>query len=311
MMAIKTIGLKKIFKSGFGKKIEALKNLNLEIKKGETFGYLGPNGAGKTTTLKLLIGLLYPTSGNAFILGENIQNVNIKNFVGFLPEQPYFYSYLTAWEFLDFYTQLFNIPQKIRKKRINELLHLVGLKEKHADLQLRKFSKGMLQRIGIAQALINDPEVIFLDEPFSGLDPIGRKEIRDIIFKLKDSGKTIFFCSHILSDVELICDRVGILVHGELKAIGKIEDLVETKLKSAELAFSGLEEEEKEKIRHFCNRMIEHSDKTLAVFNNRESVNEAIKIIMENKGALLSLTPIRETLEDIFLKEVTHDGQTT
>ena len=311
MIAIKTIGLRKVFKTGFSKKIEALKGLDLEIEKGETFGYLGPNGAGKTTTLKLLLGLIYPTSGNAFILGESTRNVRVKNFIGFLPEQPYFYTYLTAWEFLDFYSQLFDIPGKFRKKRIEELLVLVGLKGRCEKLQLRKFSKGMLQRLGIAQALINDPQVIFLDEPFSGLDPIGRKEIRDIIFKLKDSGKTIFFCSHILSDVEMICNRVGILVNGELRAIGRIEDLVETKLKSAEIAFYGLKEGSKEKIRNFCTRMVDHSDKTLAIFNDRESVDKAVKIITEGNGSLISLTPVRQTLEDIFLKEVIHEKQTT
>lgn len=308
MIAIKTVDLRKIFRTGFGKKIEALKGLSFEIEKGETFGYLGPNGAGKTTTLKLLLGLMYPTSGSAYILGESTRNVKVKKFIGFLPEQPYFYSYLTAWEFLDFYGQLFEINAKSRKIRIGELLSLVGLKGRSEKVQLRKFSKGMLQRLGIAQALLNDPLVVFFDEPFSGLDPVGRKEIRDIIFKLKDNGKTIFFCSHILSDVEMICDRVGILVNGELRAIGKVEDLVDTKLTSAEIAFSGLEEVSKEKIRCFCSQMVDHSDRTLAILNGRESVDMAVKIITEGRGSLISLTPIRETLEDIFLKEVIHQG---
>ena len=212
---------------------------------------------------------------------------------------------------MDFYSQLFEIPGKYRKKRIEELLNLVGLKGRSENLQLRKFSKGMLQRLGIAQALINDPQVIFLDEPFSGLDPIGRKEIRDIIFKLKEREKTIFFCSHILSDVEMVCNRVGILVNGELRAIGRIEDLVETKLKSAEIAFYGLNEESKEKIRIFSTRMVDHSDKTLAIVNDRESVDRAVKIITEGNGSLISLTPVRQTLEDIFLKEVIHNKQSS
>ena len=309
MIAIKTVGLRKVFKTGIAKKNEVLKGLDLEIEQGETFGYLGPNGAGKTTTLKLLLGLIYPTSGSAFILGESTRNVRVKNSIGFLPEQPYFYTYLTAWEFLDFYSQLFDIPGKFRKKRIEELLILVGLKGKCEKLQLRKFSKGMLQRLGIAQALINDPQVIFLDEPFSGLDPIGRKEIRDIIFKLKDSGKTIFFCSHILSDVELICDRVGILVDGQLRALGRIEDLVDTRLNSAEIAFYGLKEDSKEEIRNFCTQMVDHSEKTLAILYDRESVDRAVKIITDGKGSLISLTPVRQTLEDIFLKEVIPEKQ--
>ncbi|MEW5805051.1 MAG: ABC transporter ATP-binding protein [bacterium] len=303
MFAIKTESLRKIYKTGFGKKIEALQGLDLEIEEGETFGYLGPNGAGKTTTLKLLLGLMHPTSGTAYILGENSRNVQVKNLIGFLPEQPYFYSYLTAHEFLNFYSRLFNIPKKSCQARIDELLALVGLKGRE-NLQLRKFSKGMLQRIGIAQALVNDPQVIFFDEPFSGLDPIGRKEIRDIVLKLKEKGKTIFFCSHILSDVEMICDRVAILVHGELKAVGRIENLVETKLKSAEIAFSGLGEEAKAKVRELSSRMLDHSDKTLVTLSNRESVDKVVKIISEGQGRLISLTPIRETLEDIFLKEV-------
>lgn len=309
MIAIKTEGLRKIFKTGFGRKVEALKGLNLAIETGETFGYLGPNGAGKTTTLKLLLGLMYPTSGKAYILGENAQNVKIKSCLGFLPEQPYFYSYLTAWEFLDFCSQLFEIPVKIRQRRIEELLTVVGLKSRGENLQLRKFSKGMLQRLGIAQAMINDPQILFLDEPFSGLDPIGRKEVRDIIFRLKEEGKTIFFSSHILSDVEMICDRVGILVNGELRALGRIDELVETKLTSAEIAFCGVGEVVKERLRNFCSRMVDHAEKTLAIINDPASIDQAVKIIAESKGSLISLTPIRETLEDIFLKEVIRDQQ--
>ncbi|MEW6379925.1 MAG: ABC transporter ATP-binding protein [bacterium] len=303
MIAIKTTGLKKTYKTGFARKIEALKGLDLEIEEGETFGYLGPNGAGKTTTLKLILGLMHPTAGAAYILGEDSRNVKVKNSVGFLPEQPYFYSYLTAQEFLGFYGRLFDISRGSYQGKIDELLALVGLKGK-AHLQLRKFSKGMLQRLGIAQALMNDPRVIFFDEPFSGLDPIGRKEIRDIVLKLKERGKTIFFCSHILSDVEMVCDRVGILVNGELKAVGRIDSLVETKLKSAEIAFSGLAEAAKEKIRQIATRMLDHADKTLATLPSRESVDQVIRIISEGQGSLISLTPIRETLEDIFLKEV-------
>ena len=303
MHAIRTAGLRKTYKTGFAKKIEALKGLDLEIEEGETFGYLGPNGAGKTTTLKLLLGLMHPTSGAAYILGEDSRKVKVKNLVGFLPEQPYFYSYLTAYEFLDFYSRLFDLPRRSCRTRIEELFTLVGLQGRQ-NLQLRKFSKGMLQRIGIAQALINDPRVIFFDEPFSGLDPIGRKEIRDIVLKLKEKGKTVFFCSHILSDVEMICDRVAILVNGELRAVGRVDSLLETKLKSAEIAFSGLGEEAKEKVRQLSSRMLDHADKTLAILSSRESVDKAVKIISECQGRLISLTPIRETLEDIFLKEV-------
>jgi len=303
MIAIKTVGLRKIYKSGLARKVEALKGLDLEIEEGETFGYLGPNGAGKTTTLKLILGLMHPTSGAAYILGKDSRTVGVRNEIGFLPEQPYFYSYLTAYEFLSFYSRLFDISNGSCRQRIDELLALVGLKGK-GHLQLRKFSKGMLQRLGIAQALMNDPRVIFFDEPFSGLDPIGRKEIRDIVLKLKERGKTIFFCSHILSDVEMVCDRVGILVNGELKAVGRIDSLLEAKLKSVEIAFSGLGEKAKEKIRPIATRMLDQADKTLAVVPDRKAADQVVRIISEEQGSLISLTPIRETLEDIFLKEV-------
>src|SRR6059036_3518665 len=226
MTPIRTVGPTKEFRLGLGRqRVVALDRLNLEVHQGEIFGFLGHNGAGKTTTIKLLLGLLAPTAGQAWILDRPIEDVTIKEQVGFLPEAPYFYEYLTAGEFLTFYGQLFGLGGAPLTKKVEQLLEMVALTDAHR-LQLRKFSKGMLQRIGLAQALINDPALVVLDEPMSGLDPIGRRDVRDIILRLKDEGKTIFFSTHILPDVEMICDRVGILVKGQLRAVGAVHGLV-------------------------------------------------------------------------------------
>src|SRR3990170_2253885 len=234
-VVIKTENLTKTFKVGFrGKSFAALKGLNLEVNNGEIFGFLGPNGAGKTTTIKILMGLIYPTAGKAWILDKEVGDVEIKNRIGFLPDQPYFYDYLTSIEFLRFYGQLFGLTGVELRARIKNLLSLVGL-EDAADTQLRKFSKGMLQRIGIAQAVINQPDLIVLDEPMSGLDPIGRKEIRDIILRLKGDGKSVFFSTHIIPDVEMICDRVGILMKGELVNVGRLYEIMDARVKYVEI----------------------------------------------------------------------------
>ncbi len=226
MIVIETEHLGKGFTVGFlGREIVALSDLCLEVQQGEVFGFLGPNGAGKTTTIKMLMGLIHPTSGTARLLGQLVDNLKMKARVGFLPETSYFYEYLTASEVLSFCAKLFKLPKERRKERVQTLLKEVGL-ESAAHLQLRKFSKGMLQRIGIAQALINDPELIILDEPMSGLDPIGRKQMREIILRLKAAGKTVFFSSHITHDVEMICDRVGILVQGRLLKVGSLKEIL-------------------------------------------------------------------------------------
>ncbi|HXG64878.1 MAG TPA: ABC transporter ATP-binding protein, partial [Blastocatellia bacterium] len=219
--------LTKDYQVGFLKKktVRALDSLSLEVRRGEIFAFLGPNGAGKTTTLKLLMRLIYPTSGSARILGQPIDDVATRARIGYLPENPYFYDYLSGHELLEYTAALFGIPKPQAKARASELLQLVGLEEERANRQLRKYSKGMLQRIGIAQALVNDPEVIFLDEPMSGLDPIGRREVRDLMLSLRRQNKTIFFSSHILSDVETLCDRAAILKRGRLVRSGTIQEL--------------------------------------------------------------------------------------
>jgi len=226
MAVLKTEGLTKVYKRGWGRgKFAALDNLSIEVEEGEIFGFLGPNGAGKTTTIKILLRLLTPTGGSATVLGTDIREPASRLRVGYMPENPYFYRFLTGEEFLKFYTKLNRIPSGDRKKRIDELLDLVGMT--HARHKyIREYSKGMVQRIGLAQALMHDPKIVLLDEPLSGVDPIGRKEIRDLIYAIKEQGRTIFFCSHILSDVEHICNRVAILHHGKLLKMGGLDELL-------------------------------------------------------------------------------------
>src|ERR1700704_2891229 len=227
MSIVEIENLTKDYEVGFWRKrkVRALDGLSLSIEAGEIFGFLGANGAGKTTTLKLLMRLIYPTKGNARILGHDISNVAMHHRIGYLPENPYFYDYLTAREFLEYCGELFSYPRGVRRKRSADLLARVRLDEKSWDVQMRKFSKGMLQRVGLAQALINDPQVVFLDEPMSGLDPIGRREVRDLIAALRQEGKTVFMCSHILSDIEVLCDRVAILKGGRLSQVGNLNEL--------------------------------------------------------------------------------------
>lgn len=229
--AVETSQLGKLYRTGFwmNQKIESLKSCTLTVFQGETFGLLGQNGAGKTTLLKTLLGIVRPTSGWGLLLGQPLGDRTVKQRVGYLPENPYFYDYLTGWEFLQFTAGLFQIPASVQRQRIPDLLDLVGLAKSAAiKKQLRQYSKGMLQRIGMAQALINDPVLVFLDEPMSGLDPMGRYQMREIILSLKAQKKTIFFNSHVLSDVEQICDRIGILAQGELICIGNLNELLGT-----------------------------------------------------------------------------------
>jgi ABC-2 type transport system ATP-binding protein len=284
--------------------VTALEGLDLEVRQGEVFGFLGPNGAGKTTTLKILMGLIYPTGGQAWLFGKPIGDRDSKARLGFLPESPYFYDYLTGAEFLRFYADLFGLSGPIVNRRIGELLELVGMT--HArDLQLRKFSKGMLQRIGIAQALINDPELVVLDEPMSGLDPIGRKEIRDLILRLKEEGKTIFFSSHILHDAEMLCDRVSILVKGRLVAMGRVSDLIgAASTHSIEVLVEGLGSEGVAQVKPFTEKVTVTGDRALLTLKGQQSVNEVLERIRTAKAKLISLTPQNSSLEDLFMREV-------
>lgn len=230
-LVVETYDLSKAYRTGFwlNQRVNSLNHCTLQVYEGETFGLLGPNGAGKTTLLKMLLGVLRPTSGRARLLGHPVGDRSVKQQIGYLPENAYFYDFLTGWEFLQYTAGLFGIPRATQDKRIASLLDLVGLTQETAKKkQIRQYSKGMQQRIGMAQALINDPEVVFLDEPMSGLDPTGRYQVREIILSLKEQGKTIFFNSHILSDVEVICDRIAILDQGDLVCIGRLQELLGT-----------------------------------------------------------------------------------
>src|SRR6188474_1862863 len=227
MSVVEINNLTKDYEVGFfrKRKVRALDGLTLSVEGGQILGFLGANGAGKTTTLKLLMRLIFPTAGSARILGQDFQNVSVHQRIGYLPENPYFYDYLTAREFLDYCGQLFGSNPAARKQRSTDLLNRVGLEQKSWNVQMRKFSKGMLQRVGLAQALVNDPEIVFLDEPMSGLDPVGRREVRDLIAALRTEGKTVFMCSHILSDIEVLCDNVAILKQGRLAHAGSLDEL--------------------------------------------------------------------------------------
>jgi ABC-2 type transport system ATP-binding protein len=302
---IQTEGLTKVFKVGFwGRRVTVLEGLTLDVRRGEVFGFLGPNGAGKTTAIKILMGLIYPTGGQATLLGRPIGDSRAKARLGFLPESPYFYDYLTAAEFLQFYGHLFSLRGALLEQRVTELLHQVGMSAAR-NLQLRKFSKGMLQRVGIAQALINDPELVVLDEPMSGLDPVGRKEIRDLILRLKESGKTIFFSSHILHDAELLCDRVAIILKGRMVACGRVSDLVgQNATQSVEMVVEGLSAEGVEHLRPLAEKFVTQGTQVLVVLKNQQQVATALEIVRSAKGELVSLTSHKSSLEELFIREV-------
>ncbi len=285
------------------RKVSALRNLNLSVEPGEIFGLLGPNGAGKTTTLKILMGIHFPTSGEATIMGRPLGDREVKSRIGFLPENPYFYDYLTGAEFLNFYGQLYGMPRGERNRKIPELLELVGLSQA-GKLPLRGYSKGMNQRIGLAQALLNDPEIVFLDEPQSGLDPLGRKDIRDIILRLREQKKTVFFSSHILSDAEMICDRVAILVKGELRNIGALGQLLSAGIKDYEIVVQGVSGEVFSALRPKMKSYLESSDGIMLMAPDEELAREAVRITLDNHGRLVSFNPRRETLEEYFISQV-------
>jgi ABC-2 type transport system ATP-binding protein len=300
--AIEISNLEKTYSVGFWRKRPrvALRPLSLLVREGEVFGYLGPNGAGKTTTLKLLMGLVFPSRGSARILGMDVSDSRVKAQIGFLPEQPYFYDYLTARELLDYYAQLSGVPGKERSQAVKAVLGRVGLPDV-AGVQLRKFSKGMLQRVGIAQAIVHNPRVVFLDEPMSGLDPMGRREVRDLIESLKLEGKTVFFSTHILSDAEALCDRVAILNKGELRGIGAVAELTSTVHGKVELIWDGSDIPAGLKsIGAECHL----TGETGRALVGEESVDAAIDAIRAAHFRLVSVTPVRATLEDYFIQRL-------
>jgi len=287
---------------GIAQRVEAVRGLSFAVEAGEIFGFLGPNGAGKTTTIKMLMGLIRPSAGLATLLGHPVEpgNRRQRERIGYLPEQPYFYEHLKPMEFLDFYGGLFPMTARERRERARALLDRVGLG--HAlDRPIRKFSKGMVQRIGIAQALINAPELVVLDEPMSGLDPLGRKEIRDLILELKQDGRTVFFSSHILQDVEQLCDRVAIVVKGRLRRIGPINELIEVGFQGVEILVGGLQGPAIEALGLPATPFGETHRFLVA---ERAAVDGFVRAALDAGGRLISVTPHRRSLEDIFVEEV-------
>jgi ABC-2 type transport system ATP-binding protein len=308
MTAIEILGLEKTYQVGFWRKRpkRALHPLNLTIEEGEIFGFLGPNGAGKTTTLKILMGLVFPTAGTARILGMELDDPRMKAQIGFLPEQPYFYDYLTARELLTYYGQLSGVEAKHLANRVQAVLERVGLRDA-ANLQLRKFSKGMLQRVGIAQAILHDPKVVFLDEPMSGLDPMGRREVRNLIEQLKEDGKTVFFSTHILADAEALCDRVAIIHLGQLRGIGAVEGLTAGVNASVEIVWAGQETPSGLKpLGAECHI----AGDTIRAVVAQEKQDAALDLLRRERLRLISVTPVRVSLEDYFMTQLGNSAGT-
>ncbi|HZJ43405.1 MAG TPA: ABC transporter ATP-binding protein [Pyrinomonadaceae bacterium] len=309
MPIVEINNLTKDYEVGFWRKrkVRVLDGLSVNVEQGEIFGFLGANGAGKTTTLKLLMRLIFPTAGSARILGRDIADVRMHQQIGYLPENPYFYDYLTAREFLEYCGELFGLEKSTRAAKAKDLLYRVHLDEKRWDTQLRKFSKGMLQRVGLAQAIVNDPEIVFLDEPMSGLDPIGRREVRDLISELRHEGRTVFMCSHILSDIEVLCDRVAILKKGKLAHQGLLHELAqEVEGKGAvEMVATGTDT---------AAFLAHHPDPSSIVITataaglriqieDESEVDEVLASLRKAGGRLISIQPVRQSLEALFISD--------
>jgi ABC-2 type transport system ATP-binding protein len=302
MPAIEILGLEKTYMVGFWYKRpkRALLPLQLTVDEGEIFGFLGPNGAGKTTTLKILMGLVFPTAGTARILGKEWTDPEVKAQIGFLPEQPYFYDYLTAHELLDYYGQLSGVGAAERKRRIPEVLGRVGLSDVKG-VQLRKFSKGMLQRAGIAQAILHNPRLVFLDEPMSGLDPLGRREVRDLMEQLKHEGKTVFFSTHILSDAEALCDRVAIIHKGELRGVGAVEELTSSVQGKVEVVWQGTAVPASMKA---LGAECHITGETVRAVMAEKNQDAAIDALRRERIRLIAITPLRTSLEEYFVEKL-------
>ena len=309
MLAIQTESLCKDYRVGFWRRrSRVLHALDLAVEVGETFGYLGPNGAGKTTTLKILLGLVRPTSGKAWLLGHDVDDARVRASVGFLPETPSFYDYLTGEEFLAYMARLAGLPRPQAREQIPALLDLVGL-TRARQLQLRKYSKGMLQRIGLAQALLGDPRLVILDEPMSGLDPIGRKEVRDIILRLRAEGRTVFFSTHIIPDVEMICDRVGILLAGRLARVGRLDELLGAEVESVDVTAVGLPPATIEALRPLAiSSPLVQGDRALFRVREEADVDRLLRRVLGAGGRVAAITPQKRSLEEVFLAEVRAGG---
>jgi ABC-2 type transport system ATP-binding protein len=305
MPVIEIEKLTKDFQVGFWKKqtVRALDGLDLAVDRGEVFGFLGPNGAGKTTTLKILMNLIRATSGSARILGEPTGSVAMHRRIGFLPENPYFYDYLTPAEWLTYVGNLFGLRGKELELKVKATLEKVGLPHA-ASVQLRKFSKGMVQRIGIAQAIINDPEIVFLDEPMSGLDPLGRREVRQVIAGLKSMGVTVFFSSHILPDVEALCDRVAIMNRGRLQASGALNEILNIRIQEHEVILSGASGRLEEELAGKSTQSVQLGDRLSLRVASQAQVSELLALALSQGAELISVNPVRPSLEDYFVHEI-------
>jgi ABC-2 type transport system ATP-binding protein len=308
--AIRTRGLSKDYYVGFWRPrpYRALDALSIDVAPGDVYGFLGPNGAGKTTTLKLLMQLVFPTSGEAEILGRPLGDVAVRRRIGYLPENPYFHDHLTAEELLDYYGRLFGMAAADRRRRSAAMLDRLGIGGERR-LALRKFSKGMLQRVGLAQALLNDPEVIFLDEPMSGLDPLGRRDVRALMLELRDQGRTIFFSSHILSDAEALCSQVAIVARGQLAAAGPLADLQAFAVRGWELVMSGVPGPALDRVRARARRVLRvAADRYVIDLPPDGRPEEMLRELTAAGAAMVSINPVRETLEEVFVRRVAEVG---
>ena len=303
MPIIEIDNLTKDYETGFARKrrTRALDGLSLTVVPGQIFGFLGANGAGKTTTLKLLMRLLFPTTGTARILGRDISDTSMHARIGYLPEAPYFYDYLTAREFLNYCGELFGLNQATRGQRTETVLTRVNLEKKSWDRQLRKFSKGMLQRVGLAQAIVNDPEIVFLDEPMSGLDPVGRREVRDLIAALREEGKTVFMCSHILSDIEVLCDSVAILKGGKLAHAGSLTELRASQTSLIEIIATDADAETLRKNLSIDAEVTTTPSGLRIQVADEKEVDAVIAALRSVNGKLVSVQPVRQSLEELFM----------
>jgi ABC-2 type transport system ATP-binding protein len=307
MSIVEVTHLRKTFVRGFWRRrTEAVRDVSLAVEPGEIFGFLGPNGAGKTTTIKILMGLIFPTSGQARLLGSPVGDRKVKDRVGYLPENPYFYDYLSIDELLDMVGRLHGLRRSTRRRRTGELVARVGLE--HAGRRpLRSYSKGMLQRAGLAQALMGDPELVVLDEPMSGLDPLGRKEVRDLILELRQAGKTVFFSTHILADATMLCDRVGIIVRGELRDVGPLGDLLSPRVQNVEVVWRA-EASSRDRLREHCGEHETTSEGDVMRTEDPAAAQAFVAAVVHAGGMVLQVVPHRQSLEELFVSEAAAAG---
>ncbi len=309
MSVIRTQGLAKTYRTGFWMRaVEAVKGVDLEVREGEIFGFIGPNGAGKTTTMKMITGLIMPTSGEAWIHDLPVSDPTSRKRLGFLPEGTFFHDYLTGREFLDFHGALLGLPRELRRERIPQLLKRVGIPDA-ADLQIRRYSKGMRQRAGLAQALIGDPDLVILDEPMSGLDPLGRKDVRDVILLLRDEGKTVFFSSHILQDAEVICDQVAIILHGRIVTQGYLDELLGQETDGFEMVVEGIDGQMFEELKAHARRAVVQGPRFLFEFAVEDEAELALDRVRAAKGRIRSFLPRRKSLEDLLVEGVNQENK--